>query len=112
MAWEETKDINIVLKDIIWPEIILTNPEKDFISIYDDQFFNLRWIVKDRSKIKTINIYIDDKAYKMWIEAREFVEEINKDFSIPVWVHNIKIEAVDLFFNKSEKNITFEVMKR
>lgn len=112
MSWEETKDINIVLKDTIWPEIILTNPEKDFISIYDDQFFNLRWSIRDRSKIKTINIYIDDKAYKMWIEAREFVEEINKDFSIPLWVHNIKIEAVDLFFNKSEKIVTFEVMKR
>ncbi len=48
----------------------------------------------------------------MWIEWKEFLEEINKDNSLPVWVHNIKVEAIDNFFNKSVKVITFEVLKR
>ncbi len=112
MSWEEKKDINIVVKDTKPPIITVTNPEKDSISLYDDQYFNLRWSVQDRSKIKTINIYLDGSAYKMWIEAREFALEINKDLSLPIWSHIIKIEAVDLFFNKSEKNIFLEIMPK
>ncbi len=112
MAWDETKNINIILKDTQAPNIIVTNPEKDSIALYQDQYFNLRWYVQDRSKIKTINIYLNGSAYKMWIEAREFATEINKDLSLPVWNHSIKIEAVDLFFNKSEKIISLEIMQK
>jgi hypothetical protein len=89
MAWDETKNINIILKDTQAPSIIVTNPEKESIALYQDQYFNLRWYVQDRSKIKTINIYLNGSAYKMWIEAREFQKEINKDLSLPVWNHSI-----------------------
>ncbi|MGE4443622.1 MAG: transglycosylase domain-containing protein [Candidatus Altimarinota bacterium] len=112
MGGEETKNINIILKDTTPPVINVTNPEKDAISLYSDQYFNLRGTVQDRSKIKTINIYLDGNAYNMGIEAREFAVEINKDFSLPIGQHTIKIEAVDLFFNKSEKTISLEIMQR
>lgn len=111
-AWEETKEIKIYGKDTFWPKIIITNPEKDNISIYNDQFFNLRWTVEDNSKIKAINIYIDDKAFKIWLGWEEFVQEINSDHTIPVWTHTLKIESVDMYFNKSEKRINFEIMQR
>lgn len=112
MSWEETKNITIQLNDNQPPVIKITNPENDTISIYSDQYFNLRWMVEDRSKIKTVNIYLDDIAYKMWMTDREFVLEMNSDFSIPIGTHTIKIEAVDLSLNKSEKVISFEVMQR
>lgn len=111
-AWEETKDIKISSKDIFWPKIIITNPEKDMVSIYNDQFFNLRWYIEDNSKVKVINIYIDEKPFNIWWEWREFIQEINKDFSIPIGLHTLKIESVDIFFNKSEKILNFEVLQR
>lgn len=112
LSWEETKNIMIILKDTTPPNIEITNPEKDTISLYPDQYFNLRWKIQDRSKIKTINIYINGNAHQMGIEAREFNSEINKDFSLPIWTHTIKIEAVDLFFNKSEKTISLEIIPK
>lgn len=109
---EVTYDIKISSKDSFGPKITITNPEKENISIYNDQFFNLRGNVSDNSKIKVTNIYIDDKAFKMWLEWSEFVQEINSDHLLSVWPHTLKIESVDIYFNKSEKIITFEVMQR
>lgn len=111
MSGEEQNDITIVLKDKTPPVISITNPEKDSISLYKWQFFNLRATIEDRSKIKVNNIYIDDTAYKMGIEGREIVEEIGTD-SLEVGTHSITLESVDLFFNTSKKSITLEVMPK
>lgn len=112
MSGEEKKDIKVVLNDTIPPVINVINPEKDSISLYNDQYFNLRGTIQDRSKIRAINIYINNQPHKIWIESREFAIEINKDNSLPIWFHTIKIEAVDLTFNKSEKIINLEIMPR
>lgn len=112
MSGEEKKDIKVVLNDTTPPIITVTNPEKDSISLYNGQYFNLRGTVQDRSRIRAINIYVNDQPHKIWIEAREFAVEINKDNSLPIWTHSIKIEAVDLAFNKSEKIISLEIMPR
>jgi len=112
LAWEESKSIKIVPKDNIAPIINITNPIDWKVSIYNDQFFNLRWTIIDNSKMKVINIYLNWNAYKMWLEWREFVQEINKDLSIPVWIHTLKIEAVDFYFNKWEASVEFEVMQK
>lgn len=108
----EEKEVIIAKKDKIWPEITITNPEKDYISIYDDQFFNLRINVKDRSPIRSTNVYVDWNSYKIWIKQENIVLPINKDSIFEVWEHTIKIESIDNDFNKSSKEIKFEIMKR
>jgi hypothetical protein len=42
LSSEEVKKVNIVQKDNVAPEIVLTNPTNGKISVYSDQFFNLR----------------------------------------------------------------------
>ncbi|MDD5770190.1 MAG: transglycosylase domain-containing protein, partial [Candidatus Gracilibacteria bacterium] len=105
LAGEEVKNIKISTKDTFAPEINIINPTKDNTSIYSDQFFNLRGNVFDNSKLKSINIYIDDKPLLMGLEGKEFIQEINKNFDIPIGNHTLKIEAVDFYFNKSDKTI-------
>lgn len=112
MSSEEAKNIKIVQKDTIAPQVIFTNPENWKIWIYNDQFFNLRWYITERSNIKTINIYVDDKPYIMWLTWREFVQEINRATPIDVWTHKLKVEAVDFYFNKWIWEVDLEVMAR
>lgn len=111
-AWEENHNIKIFSSDTFWPIINIVNPEKDNISIYDNQFFNLRFNIEDNSWLKSTNLYLDNNPLELWINWNDIVREINKDNSISVWTHSLKIESVDNFFNKTEKIINFEIMKR
>lgn len=106
------RNVKIYQKDKKWPKIIITNPEKNSVSLYADQNLNLRWEVSDTSWVKTINIYLDWQNYKIWITDSPFVVEINKDRNISVWNHTITVESYDYFFNKRAQDITLEIMSR
>lgn len=109
---EQIKNITIVQKDTKAPNIVVTNPASWDIWIYNDQFFNLRWYVVERSNIKSINIYLDGEPYIMWITWREFVAEINREKPVSVWQHTLKIEAVDFYFNKWSEEVKLDIMRR
>lgn len=108
----EEKDINIVTKDTTPPEIILNNPIDWNIKIYNDEFFNLKAEVKDRSPIRTINIRIDWVTKKAGITERNIIFPINEERELPVWNHVIQIEAIDNDFNTSTKDINLEIMQK
>lgn len=107
----EATQIYILWKDVIKPEIIITNPSDLSIKLYNDWFFNLRWEVKDRSPIRTINVYIDDEKYKIWIEWNEIVLPISAEW-LELWLHTIRIDAIDYWLNKSTKLIKLEVLEK
>lgn len=109
---EEVKNISITSKDTTPPEIILTNPVNGKIWVYSDQFFNLRWYVKDTSNIKSINLYIDGKPYVTGLTWREFIQEINRSLPVDVGSYTLKIEAVDFYFNIWSKEINLEILPR
>jgi hypothetical protein len=109
---EEVKEINISEKDTTPPEIIITNPTNGKIWVYSDQFFNLRWEIKDSSNIKSINVYINDKPYVLGLTGREFVQEINRNIPVEVGVYKLRVEALDFYFNKSSKEIDLEILPR
>lgn len=111
-SWEEIKKIKISATEKTIPKITITNPENWSISLYQWTFFNLRWKVEDRSAIKSINVYIDDVPYKLWLIWNDFVVEIWTDSDLSIWNHNIKIEAIDNYFNKWYSNITLEVLPK
>ena len=108
----EEKNIYIVAKDITAPEIILKNPIDWNIKIYNDEFFNLKAEVKDRSSIRTINIRINWKTLKSWITNRNIIFPINEERDLPIWNHIIQIEVIDKAFNNSKKDINLEIMQR
>jgi hypothetical protein len=107
----DTTQIYILWKDVIKPEINITNPSDLSISLYNDGFFNLRWNVQDRSPIRTINVYIDDKKYKIWIEWPEFVLPISAEW-LDYGLHTIRVDAIDYWLNKSTKLIKLEVLQK
>lgn len=109
---EKTYNIKISSKDTIPPTINVTNPARWKISIYEDQFFNLRFKVFDNSSIKSVNIYINDKPYKLWLKDIDNTIKINDENNISVWLHSIKIEAIDFSFNKWDTTVELEVLKR
>lgn len=111
-SWEKSYKINIIQKDDISPIITVTNPSNWNIWIYEDQFFNLRFNVFDNSTLRAVNIYIDDKPYKLGLKWNEHTIEINDQKNISVWWHTIKIEAVDFSFNKGETFVDMEILWR
>jgi membrane peptidoglycan carboxypeptidase len=107
----ESTQIYILWKDVIKPEIIISNPSDLSIKLYNDWFFNLRWVVKDRSPIRTINVYIDDIKYKIGIPWNEIILAISAEW-LTYWLHTIRIDAIDYWFNKSSKLIKLEILEK
>lgn len=104
-------EINIVKKDIKAPRIKITNPIDEDIVINKWSFFNLRWELDDRTKIRSINIYINNKPIKLWLTWRDFVFPINKDWKLDIWKYEIKVEAYDFYKNISHKIVNLEVIE-
>lgn len=108
----QTTQIYILWKDIINPKINITNPIDLSIKLYNDwSHFNLRWNVEDRSPIRTINVYIDDVRYLIWLEWPEFIIPITWE-DLTLWLHTIRIDAIDYWFNKSSELIKLEILEK
>ncbi|MDP5039232.1 MAG: hypothetical protein NWP80_02195, partial [Candidatus Gracilibacteria bacterium] len=105
-------NIKIIQEDTILPIINVINPARGKINIYQDQFFNLRLNIFDNSSLRSVNIYIDDKPYKLGLKDKELTVEINDKQNITVGNHLIKIEAIDFAFNKSEIYVDLEILAR
>lgn len=111
-TWWETYNINIVERDTTPPEIIIENPTNNRISIYSDQYFNLRWSVIERSLMRVTNIYLNWEPYRMWIEWRSWVLKINEDNSIQPWNYTLRIEAIDNYFNRWNEEVELTILER
>lgn len=107
----ETTQIYILGRDVIKPEIEITNPSDLSLKLYKDWYFNLRGIVTDRSPIRTINIYIDDVRFKIWITWNKFIVPISAD-DLDLWIHVIRVDAIDNWLNKSSELIKLEVLEK
>lgn len=101
--------INVIKRDIDAPIITLTNPLDNSISLYKGDFFNLRGEISDRWRIRSTNIYINNTPLKIGLQWREFTQEISSS-ELPIWVHTIKVEAVDSDFNKWFTEISLEIL--
>jgi len=106
----ENTEIYILGKDVIKPEINITNPSDLSLKLYKNWYFNLRWNVVDRSPIRTINIYIDDVKYKIGITGPKFVIPVSAE-NLELGFHTIRVDAIDYWFNKSSKLIKLEVLE-
>lgn len=107
-----TRIVWVLWKDITPPSIIVTNPVDSDKAIYPDQFFNLRAKIDDISEIRSVNVYLDWKPLKLWLKTRDLVLPINEDKKLKVWEYEIKIEAVDYSYNRSNKIIKLKVIEK
>ena len=122
-SWKETKEIEVISSNAsdntitnsntsISPKIIIKNPIDKSISLYNNwQEFNLRWDAESTSWIKSINIYIDWTIIKDWITESSFVYPVSWD-NLSIWSHIIKVEAIDISWNKWSENISLEIIQR
>jgi hypothetical protein len=101
--------VEVVGSDLIPPEITLINPSDNSISLYQWDFFNLRGEIKDTSSIRSINIYINGKAYKIGLTWREFTQVISTD-NLEPGENIILIEAVDFEFNIGKNEVRVNVI--
>ncbi len=108
---EEINKIIIIKKDKNPPKINITNPSNNKIILYKWDFFNLRWEVEERTNIRSINIYIDDKPLIIWITDRKFKYPIESE-NINIWKHKITVEAVDSDFKIWKKEIDLEIIEK
>ncbi len=99
------------LRDTSPPEIEFTNPANWKISLYPWEFFNLRWVVRDQSRIRSINIYLNEERVRIWLSGNEFVQKITTD-GLDIWTHIIRVEAVDGAFNTWSNTVELEVIPR
>ena len=79
------------------------------ISIYNDQFFNLKWIFNVNPD--AINIYLNWSIFKIIDSTKSFAIPINEQKDFNVWTYNIKVEWI-LWSTKTSKNITLTVLSR
>jgi hypothetical protein len=61
--------------------------------------------------MRTINVYIDDNKYKIWIEWNEIVLPISAEW-LELGLHTIRIDAIDYWLNKSTKLIELEILEK
>ncbi len=102
-------NIKVVKRDNDPPVITITNPIDGTVSLYEGDFFNLRGSIKDRSSIRSINIYIDGRPIKIGLPGRKFTQKISSK-NLALWTHTIKIEAVDTDFNIGSVEVILEIL--
>ena len=99
------------VRDTTPPEIEFTNPQNWRITLYPWEFFNLRWVVRDQSRIRSINIFLNDERVRVWLTWNDFVQEIQTEW-LDIWTHTIKVEAVDWAFNTWANTVELEIIPR
>jgi hypothetical protein len=102
----------IIWKDVTWPIIKVTNPVDGDKALYEGEFFNLRWTITDRSPIRSINVYLNWEAVAIGLKWNSFAVPINEDRTLSIGEYTIKIEAIDIAFNKTSKNIKLKIIEK
>ena len=104
-----TKNVVLWWKDISAPKIILKNPASWVISLKENTSFNLRASFSDISPIRSVNVYFNWKKV-LSSTNRKIVTLISTEW-LKIWTYNVKIEAADIHFNRSSKNITVNIIE-
>ena len=99
------------IQDTTPPKIEFTNPASWKISLYPWEFFNLRGNVIDQSRIRSINIYLNDERLYIWLTGNSFLQEIHTTW-LDIWTHIIRVEAIDASFNTWYNTVELEVIPR
>ncbi len=101
-AYSDSQNVQILWKDIIWPKIILKNDLDNTLNSWEK--FEISWEASDSSWVRSVNIYLDSKPLKIWINNNRFSYLLDTTW-LSKWLHIIKVQAYDYNFNSSFKEI-------
>jgi hypothetical protein len=94
------------------PVISISNPPDSNVSIYSDQYFNLRFTVSDANEIIANNVLLDGKLWKILGGGNSFVVPVNEARDLATGMHSILVESTDVRRAKSQATVGFEVLAR
>ncbi len=99
-------------RDTTAPVITTKNPASGDrgISVYDDQFFNLRFQVTDPSPVIAVNLYLDGELFRILGAGRDFSLPINEARDFDIGTYRLGIEAVDAARNRGYEEIELRVL--
>lgn len=106
-----SRTVEIQANDNIAPVINITNPIDKSIQLYNEDYFNLRAIIIERSKLN-INISIDWENIVENMTQNNIVLAINKEKKLSLWKHTLLIKATDKFGNSSEESVNIDVLEK
>lgn len=107
---ESSVTVNFVL-DRKAPTIEVTNPVSKDISIYENQYFNLRYTVTGFDEISASNVYVDGNLVKILGGGAEFSTPINDDKLLQPGEHTLRIEVIDALKRKARKDVKITILK-
>lgn len=94
-------------------KIILDNPRDGDprISIYEGQYFNLKFHVEDPIELTAVNVYVDGSLHKiLGSNDRSFTVAIGADLTIGT--HAIEVQTTNDLRGKAARSITVEVLQK
>ncbi len=94
--------------------INMINPKEgdSEISVFQDQYFNLRWSITSSSEISAINIYINNQLFKILNWTNEFSVPVNEKNDYNVWTYIVTIEVIDNSWKRNARDIKVNVLAR
>jgi hypothetical protein len=104
-----------VVTEIPPPTITMTSPQEgdSTLSIYEDEFANLRFIVQSPLPLANITIYRDSELIKLLpVDQESFVYAVNQDEKLIPGEYTFKIQAQNEKRSKSSKSIRVTILKR
>jgi hypothetical protein len=112
-ATEEKSQVSFE-SDKTAPAVTLVNPPDGdrAISVYTDQFFNLRFRVDDASTVTAVNLYMDGKLFRILGEGRDFSLPINDAKDFDVGEHTLGIEAIDAARNRGYEEVRLTILAK
>ena len=96
------------------PVITMINPVAgdSSISIYNDQFFNLRFSVSSSTMNNEISVAVDGKTVKTMTTGNAFAIPINEGGNLSPWNHTATVRVVDSNLKNTTQTIQFTVLSR
>lgn len=93
------------------PVISMKNPSwwDSTLSVYEDQFVNIRWSTSNSS---AINVYINWSLSKILDWWTSFAIPINEWKDLKPWTYSVKIEAINANWESTFKIVEVNVLKR
>ncbi len=95
--------------------IVLLNPTNDppKLALFEGQSANLRFQVQDATELSAINVYIDDKLFKILganVSGQEYAVSVGDTLS--PGAHTLEIRATNVLRSRSTRIIMLDILAK
>lgn len=96
------------------PLITFTNPAKEnpILSIYQNQYANIRFTVTDDAQVQAVNWYASGSLAQILGNGNSFTVPVNQNADMQPGTYTFTVEAIDSRGLKSRKDVTVVVLPK